>query len=114
VNNVYVSAHNHGFSAEAFLRGIPAGSVGQMHLAGHSDAGTHLLDTHDHPVCARVWDLYRSAVGRFGPVATLIERDDDIPPLADMVAELEHARVLADRALGPSRARSNVREKPAT
>jgi uncharacterized protein (UPF0276 family) len=91
VNNVYVSAHNHGFSAEEFLRGIPPERVGQMHLAGHSDAGTHLLDTHDHPVCDPVWELYRRAVARFGPVATLIERDDHIPPLAELVAESQRA-----------------------
>jgi uncharacterized protein len=91
VNNVYVSAHNHGFSAQDFLRGIPAGRVGQFHLAGHSDRGTHLLDTHDHPVGEPVWDLYRAAVERFGPVATLIERDDDIPPLAELLAESQQA-----------------------
>jgi uncharacterized protein (UPF0276 family) len=91
VNNVYVSAHNHGFSADQFLRGIPVDRVGQFHLAGHSDQGTHLLDTHDHPVCAPVWELYRAAVERFGPVSTLIERDDDIPPLAEVVAESREA-----------------------
>jgi uncharacterized protein (UPF0276 family) len=91
VNNVYVSAQNHGFSADQFLRGIPVDRVGQFHLAGHSDHGTHLLDTHDHPVCAPVWELYRAAVERFGPVSTLIERDDDIPPLAEVVAESREA-----------------------
>jgi uncharacterized protein (UPF0276 family) len=100
VNNVYVSAHNHGFAAEDFLRGIPADRVGQMHLAGHTDAGTHLLDTHDHPVCDPVWDLYRRAVERFGPVATLIERDDDIPPLAEVVAESQRAAAIAAEVTG--------------
>jgi uncharacterized protein (UPF0276 family) len=95
VNNVYVSARNHGFDAGEFLRGIPPDRVGQMHLAGHSDAGTHLLDTHDHPVSDPVWDLYRSAVERFGPVATLIERDDRIPPLAELVAESRRAAAIA-------------------
>jgi uncharacterized protein len=95
VNNVYVSAHNHGFEAEAFLRGLPADRVGQMHLAGHSDAGTHLLDTHDHPVCDPVWDLYRRAVARFGPVATILERDDHIPPLEEVVAEARRAAAIA-------------------
>jgi uncharacterized protein (UPF0276 family) len=95
VNNVYVSARNHGFDAGDFLRGIPADRVGQMHLAGHSDAGTHLLDTHDHPVSDPVWDLYRRAVERFGPVATLIERDDHIPPLAELVAESRRAAAIA-------------------
>jgi uncharacterized protein (UPF0276 family) len=91
VNNVYVSARNHGFSAEDFLAGIPVDRVGQFHLAGHSDHGTHLLDTHDHPVCDPVWELYRKAIARFGPVATLIERDDHIPPLAEVVAESQRA-----------------------
>jgi uncharacterized protein (UPF0276 family) len=100
VNNVYVSARNHGFSAEEFLRGIPVERVGQFHLAGHSDHGTHLLDTHDHPVCDPVWDLYRKAVVRFGPVATLIERDDHIPPLDEVVAESQHAARIEAEVLG--------------
>jgi len=103
VNNVYVSAHNHGFSAEEFLRGLPVDRVGQMHLAGHSDAGTHLLDTHDHPVCDPVWQLYRRAVERFGPVATLIERDDHIPPLAEVVAESQRAAAIAAEVTGGGR-----------
>src|SRR5262245_23646113 len=65
VNNIYVSAVNHGFDAYEYLAGIPLGRVGQFHLAGHTDNGTHLLDTHDHPVRAEVWDLYRAAVRRF-------------------------------------------------
>ena len=100
VNNVFVSAHNHGFSAQAFLEGLPPDSVGQIHLAGHRDEGTHLLDTHDHPVCDGVWDLYRAAVARFGGVATLIERDDDIPPLDEVVAESRRARALEREVLG--------------
>ena len=62
VNNVFVSAFNHGFDARQFIDGIPVGRVGQIHLAGHSDYGTHLLDTHDHAVCDGVWALYRQAV----------------------------------------------------
>jgi len=91
VNNVFVSAHNHRFSAQAFLQGVPLDAVGQIHLAGHRDEGTHLLDTHDHPVCDGVWSLYRAAVTRFGGVATLIERDEDIPPLDELVAESRQA-----------------------
>ena len=102
VNNVYVSAHNHAFSAEEFLRGIPPERVGQFHLAGHSDKGTHLLDTHDHPVCGPVWQLYRRALERFGPVATLIERDDDIPPLAEVVAESHEAARIQASVVGAS------------
>jgi uncharacterized protein (UPF0276 family) len=95
VNNVYVSARNHGFSAEAFLDAIPASRVGQFHLAGHSDCGTHLLDTHDHPICEDVWRLYGRAVARFGPVASMIERDANIPALAELLAELDRARAIA-------------------
>jgi len=95
VNNVYVSAMNHGFSAETYLDAIPADRVGQIHLAGHSDHGTHLLDTHDHPVCPDVWSLYQRAIRRFGPVSTLIEWDADIPPLPVLLEEAARARRLA-------------------
>jgi uncharacterized protein (UPF0276 family) len=92
VNNVYVSARNHGFSAAAYLAALPVDRVAQFHLAGHSEHGTHLLDTHDHPVCDEVWALYRQAVERFGAVPAMIERDANIPPLAELVAELDRAR----------------------
>ena len=83
VNNVYVSATNHSFDPSAYLAGIPAERVRQIHLAGHSDNGRGLLiDTHDHPVPDPVWSLYQQARGRLGAVATMIERDDEIPPLA--------------------------------
>jgi len=95
VNNIFVSAQNHGFDAAAFLEGIPKGSVGQMHLAGHSREGVLLIDTHDHPVCGEVWDLYRAAIRRFGKVSTLIEWDDQIPPLERLVAESQRAAELA-------------------
>ena len=85
VNNIFVSAHNHGFDALEYLRGVPVDRVAQIHLAGHSDKGTHLLDTHDHPVPDGVWALYREAVRRFGKVSTLVEWDDRIPEL-DVVA----------------------------
>ena len=96
VNNVYVSGVNHGFDPQAFLAGIPADRVRQMHLAGHS-AGPDgmLIDTHDAPVCAEVWALYQQAVVQFGPCATMIERDDAIPPLIELLSELEQARKLA-------------------
>lgn len=92
VNNVYVSSVNHGFDASAYLAGVPVGRVGQIHLAGHSDHGTHLLDTHDAPVRDEVWDLYRAAVRRFGRVSTLVEWDDHLPPVEDVLAEAERAR----------------------
>jgi uncharacterized protein (UPF0276 family) len=100
VNNVYVSAMNHGFAPEAYLAGVPQGRVGQIHLAGHSDHGNHLLDTHDAPVAAAVWDLYRSAVTRFGRVSTLIEWDAAIPPLADLLQEAERSRAAELEVLG--------------
>lgn len=103
VNNVYVSSFNHGYDARAFLNGIPADRVVQFHLAGHSDMKNYVVDTHDHPVRDEVWDLYEDALKRFGPVSTMIERDDDIPPLADMLDELGHARDLAGKVLGPTR-----------
>ena len=81
VNNILVSARNHGFDPDAYLAGIPNDRVGQFHLAGHSDHGTHLLDTHDAPVPDPVWELYRSALRRFSRVPALIEWDDHVPEL---------------------------------
>jgi uncharacterized protein len=100
VNNVYVSATNHGFDPRVFIDAMPAGRVRQIHLAGHetNDDG-FLVDTHDHPVCEAVWDLYRRAIARFGPIPTMIERDDHIPPLAELVVELDRARREAEAAL---------------
>jgi uncharacterized protein (UPF0276 family) len=100
VNNVFVSARNHGFDPETYLAAVPAGRVGQIHLAGHTDHGTHLLDTHDAPVRDEVWALYRSAVRRFGGVATLVEWDDRIPPIEDVLAEAERARAIENEVLG--------------
>jgi uncharacterized protein (UPF0276 family) len=99
VNNIYVSAFNHGFDAQAYLAGIPAERVQQIHLAGHSNCGDYIIDTHDADVIDPVWDLYAKAIARLGPVTTMIERDDNIPPLADLVAELEQARQVAQTAL---------------
>ncbi|HYS07158.1 MAG TPA: DUF692 domain-containing protein [Myxococcales bacterium] len=99
VNNVYVSARNHEFDPDAYLAGIPAGRVGQFHLAGHSDHGTHLLDTHDAPVTGAVWELYRSAVRRFGSVPALVEWDDHVPELEVVVEESRRARAIEKEAL---------------
>jgi uncharacterized protein (UPF0276 family) len=99
VNNVYVSAFNHGFDAQTFLAGIPVDRVRQIHLAGHSNMGTHIIDTHDAPVVDPVWQLYADALRRFGPVPTMIERDDNIPAYAELVTELETARRLARETL---------------
>lgn len=92
INNVYVSASNHGFDPHAFLRGIPADRVRQIHLAGHTQGPGLLIDTHDQPVCDEVWALYRTAMTLLGPVATMIERDDAIPPLSELLGELAVAR----------------------
>ncbi|MEZ5775487.1 MAG: DUF692 domain-containing protein [Hyphomicrobiaceae bacterium] len=99
VNNVYVSAFNHGFEARDFIEGVPADRVIQFHLAGHEHNISHIIDTHGAAVLDEVWDLYEAAVTRFGPVSTMIERDDNIPPLAEVVAELDHARDIARRIL---------------
>ena len=92
INNIYVSSVNHGFDALEYLHHIPAERVQQIHLAGHSDNGDHIIDTHDHPVAEPVWNLYAAACRHVGEVATMIERDDAIPPLAELVGELDHAR----------------------
>ena len=96
VNNIHVSATNHGFDPSAYLAGIPADRVRQIHLAGHSQGQSLLIDTHDQPVPDSVWAPYEAALARLGPVATMIERDDDIPPLADLLAELDIARARAN------------------
>ena len=104
VNNVFVSAHNHGFDALAYLDTIPVDRVGQFHLAGHSRREQLLLDTHDHAVPDGVWDLYRAAVARFGRVPTLIEWDDKIPPLARLLEEsATAARIEAETLAAGSR-----------
>jgi uncharacterized protein (UPF0276 family) len=98
INNVYVNSVNHGFDTSRYLRAVPKERVRQFHLAGHSDTEGHLIDTHDHPIAAPVWALYAEAVALFGPVPTMIERDDDIPPLSELVAELDVARAVAANA----------------
>ncbi|HEY7518064.1 MAG TPA: DUF692 domain-containing protein [Methylomirabilota bacterium] len=100
VNNVYVSAVNHGFAAEMYLAGLPADRVGQIHLAGHTDMGAYLFDTHDGPVTEAVWDLYRHTVRRFGRVSTLVEWDDRVPDLDIVCAEADRAREVEAAILG--------------
>ena len=94
VNNIYVSSVNHGFDPRAYLDGVPATRVQQFHLAGHEDHGDYIIDTHDHPVPDPVWSLYAEAVKRFGAVSAMIERDDHIPPLAELITELDRARAI--------------------
>ena len=98
VNNIYVSSRNHGFDPHAFIAGIPVDRVQQFHLAGHTDAGDILIDTHDAPVADAVFDLYATACRRFGEVSVMIERDDAIPPLAELIAELDRVRHVATTA----------------
>ncbi len=102
VNNVYVSSRNFGFDPVAYLDGIPVKAVGYFHLAGHTDKGKYLLDSHDHSVPEPVWDLYRQAVRRFGRVPSLVEWDDAIPPLEDVVAESRRAAAIEAEELGPT------------
>ena len=92
INNVFVSAHNHGLDAEEYLDCVPRERVFQIHLAGPSEAGPLLIDTHDSPVREEVWKLYERAIRRLGPVSTLIEWDDDIPPFERLAAEAARAR----------------------
>lgn len=91
VNNVYVNAKNHGFDPHVYFNSIPACAVQEIHLAGHSvmriGARELLIDTHGSAVCEPVWDLYRTAIDRFGPVPTLIEWDTQLPPLDGLIAE---------------------------
>jgi uncharacterized protein (UPF0276 family) len=95
INNIYVSSVNHGFDPQCYLHAMPKERIRQFHLAGHSNLGDHLIDTHDHPIVAPVWELYRAAVAHFGTVPTMIERDDNIPELHELVAELDMARAVA-------------------
>ena len=108
VNNIYVSSVNHEFDAHAYLAAVPAERVQQIHLAGHENHGDYLVDTHDHPVPDPVWQLYAAALQRCGAVTTMIERDDRIPPLAELCAELDQARALAARTLAALPARRAV------
>jgi uncharacterized protein (UPF0276 family) len=98
VNNVYVSAFNHGFDANEYIDRIPADRVVQNHLAGHMNKGTHIIDTHNDFVIDAVWELYRRAYQRTGGVATLLEWDQDIPSF-----EVVHAEALKAREWRESR-----------
>lgn len=95
INNVYVSSVNHGFDPLTYVQAIPRERVQQIHLAGHRDHGNYIIDSHDQPVVDAVWTLYGQALERFGSVATMIERDDNMPPLGDLLAELDRARTVS-------------------
>jgi uncharacterized protein (UPF0276 family) len=98
INNIYVSACNHGFDAATYLLAIPRDLVQEIHLAGFTvntfEDGEILIDTHSRPVCAAVWALYRRAIQRFGPVPTLIEWDADLPPLPVLLSEAQQAEMI--------------------
>ncbi|HET9551472.1 MAG TPA: DUF692 domain-containing protein [Anaeromyxobacteraceae bacterium] len=99
VNNVVVSARNHGFDPLDYLAGLPGERIGQLHLAGHQDRGAYLFDSHDHPVPEVVWELYREVVRRFGPVPAIVEWDERIPPLDEVVAESRAAAAVEAEVL---------------
>lgn len=99
INNIHVSAHNHGFDPLDYLNGMPAERIQQIHLAGHLNKGDYSIDTHDHEIIDSVWELYAESVRRFGHVSTMIERDDDIPPLDTLLIELQKARDISSSVL---------------
>ena len=103
VNNVFVSATNHGFSPRGYLSDFPLGLVGEIHLAGHAeesdDEGDPLIiDSHDRPVADAVWSLFESVAARMGPIPTLIEWDSEIPEWPRLAAEAAAAQAILDRA----------------
>jgi len=104
VNNVFISAFNHGFDAARFLDALPVDRVLQFHMAGHTNSGTHRIDTHDQPVCDEVWALYERARRRFGDVSAMIERDDNFPPFSELLDELQRMRDI-DASIAAERTR---------
>jgi len=101
LNNVFVSAHNHGFDPVAYLEAIPAQRVGQIHLAGHGRLGELLFDSHGCTVPAGVWRLYRRFLERFGARPTLVEWDEAVPPLAELLGEARTAAAVEADVLQP-------------
>ena len=99
INNIYVSAYNHNFDAYDYLQAMPTERVYQFHLAGHTHENNLIIDTHDHPIADPVYELYAAAVQQFGRVSTMIERDDHIPPLPELLVELERVRHIGNQQL---------------
>ena len=95
-NNVYVSARNHGFDGNDYVDGVPQDRIVQIHLAGHTDKGRYVLDTHSDHVCNDVWALYKRTLQRAGNVSTLIEWDEEIPAWEELAAEAQLARDARD------------------
>jgi uncharacterized protein len=112
VNNIYVSSYNHSFDAKAFIDGVPRKRVQQIHLAGHHNHGDYIIDTHDAPVIDPVWALYEYAMLKLGAISTMIERDDNIPPLVELVQELEIARKIANKVHSQELASMRLTEHP--
>lgn len=111
VNNIYVSSFNHGFDPATYIAAIPQDRVVQMHLAGHTHMGRYIIDTHSAPVIDEVWKLYALACERFGRVSTLVEWDDDIPPLDVLLAEARRAKAIREGLHHePSNALAELRE----
>lgn len=100
INNVFVSSNNLGLDPQAYLDAFPLHAVGEIHLAGHTPDAVHgealLIDSHDAPVRDAVWSLYDSVIARTGPVPTLIERDSNLPPFAELMAERDSAQACLD------------------
>lgn len=99
VNNVYVSSVNHQFNPMDYIKSMPASRVAQIHLAGHSNQGNYIIDTHDAPVIQEVWSLYEETIHHLGPVSTMIERDDNMPPFHELLAEINKAKAIATKVL---------------
>ncbi len=102
VNNIYVSGFNHGFLTDTYMDALPPQAVIYIHLAGHRNLGTHIVDTHDEPVISPVWQVYAQAIRRFGPKPTMIERDDKIPEFAELLQELSQARRVSRETINVS------------
>ncbi len=96
VNNIYVSSINHEFNPIDYIAAIPSNRIYQIHLAGHANMGDYIIDTHDHDIVDQVWDLYSETLRRHGLISTMIERDDNIPPLSELLTELSHASQIAE------------------
>ena len=101
VNNIYVSCYNHRWDPKTYIDAMPLDSVAQIHLAGHSNMGTHIIDTHDDHVVDEVWTLYSYVINKAGPISTMIEWDDKIPEFPVVMEELNKARHWAQSQDGP-------------
>lgn len=97
VNNVYVSSVNHEFNPLSYITAVPAERVYQIHLAGHSNMETYIIDSHDHDIVDPVWELYEATLRHTGHVSTMIERDDNIPELSHLIRELDYARAISKK-----------------